>query len=50
MFKDLMVPITSTAGDTDAIDIAIGLAVSHGSHLRALEIVHLPMPMAAYSP
>lgn len=47
MFKDLMVPITGTGGDGDAIDAAIGLAKAHGSRLRALQIVHLPMPIAA---
>lgn len=47
MFKDLMVPITGTAGDSDAIDIAIGVAKAHNSHVCALEIVYLPMPMAS---
>lgn len=47
MFKDLLVPITGTSTDADALNLAIQLAASEGSHVTALEIVSLPMPMAS---
>jgi len=46
LLKDLMVPITGTSGDEDAIGMAVGLARAYRSHLCAWEIVHLPMPIA----
>lgn len=45
MFKDLVVPVTATPGDADAINVAIDLAVHFGAHLAILEMVNLPMPM-----
>ena len=45
MFRDLVVPITGTSGDTDALDVAIDLATSLDAHLMVLEMVHLPVPM-----
>lgn len=45
MYKDLVVPITGTPGDMDALNIAIDLAASHGAHLTVLEMLNLPTPM-----
>lgn len=45
MYKDLVVPVTATPGDADAINAAIDLAVHFGAHLTVLEMVNLPMPM-----
>jgi nucleotide-binding universal stress UspA family protein len=47
MFKDLMVPMTGTSGDADALNIAIDLAADHGAHLTVMELVNLPMPVTA---
>lgn len=46
MFKDLVVPVTATPGDADAIDAAIDLAAHFGAHVSILEMVDLPMPAA----
>lgn len=43
MFKDLLVPITGTPGDEDAIDTAIAIAASFDAHLSILELINLPM-------
>lgn len=45
MFKDLLLPITATAGDANAIDAAVALAGLSDAHLAVLEIVNLPVPM-----
>jgi nucleotide-binding universal stress UspA family protein len=42
MFKDLVVPLTSTSGDTTALDFAIARAASHGAHLTVIETLNLP--------
>lgn len=42
--KDLVVPITNTAGDSNALAAAIAIAGRHNVHLSALEIVNLPVP------
>jgi nucleotide-binding universal stress UspA family protein len=42
MFKDLLVPITGTPGDSDALNMAIDLARSLDAHLSILELVNLP--------
>lgn len=47
MFKDLVVPITASAGDLDALNLAIDLATSHQAHLSVLEMVNLPLPAAS---
>ncbi len=47
MFKDLIVPVTATSGDDDAINIGIALAGSFGARLTVLEMVNLPMPLAS---
>jgi nucleotide-binding universal stress UspA family protein len=44
MIQDLMLPITGSAGDTAALDAAIGLASSLGAHLSVIEPLHLPLP------
>lgn len=46
MFKDLIVPVTATPGDADAINVAIDLAAHFAAHLAILEMVNLPMPSA----
>jgi len=43
MFKDLLVPMTGTPGDTDALNMAIDLATKLDAHLSILELVNLPM-------
>jgi nucleotide-binding universal stress UspA family protein len=46
MYKDLMIPMTGSDGDTDALIVAVGLATRHGAHLSVLEMIDLPMPLA----
>ena len=46
MLRDLVVPITNTAGDADAVAVAIALATHQNAHLALLEFVNLPMPLA----
>lgn len=45
MYKDLMIPMTGSDGDADALTVAIALAKSHGARLTALEMIDLPMPI-----
>ncbi|KQZ60083.1 MULTISPECIES: universal stress protein [unclassified Lysobacter] len=45
MYKDLMIPMTGSDGDDDALTFAMALAKSSGARLTALEMVDLPMPM-----
>jgi nucleotide-binding universal stress UspA family protein len=47
MFKDLLLPVTGTPTDADALNLAIALAASEGSHVTVLEIINLPMPLAS---
>lgn len=44
MYKDLVVPITTTPGDADAIEAGIALAAAFEAHLTLLEMVSLPLP------
>ena len=44
MVKDLVVPITNTAGDGNALAAGIALAERLDAHLSVLEIVNLPVP------
>lgn len=44
MIKDLVIPITNTAGDGNAVAAAMALAAREGAHLAVLEIVNLPVP------
>ena len=46
MIKDLVVPITNTAGDANAVAAAVALATLKNAHLALLEFVNLPMPPA----
>jgi nucleotide-binding universal stress UspA family protein len=45
MFKDIVIPITGTSGDSYALNIALDLASAHGAHLTVMEIVNLPLPV-----
>ena len=42
MIKDLVVPITRTAGDANALNAALAIASAHGAHLSVLEFENLP--------
>ena len=44
MIKDLVIPITNTAGDANALAAAIVLAARENAHLAVLEIANLPLP------
>lgn len=44
MIRDIVVPITATAGDMDALKAAIDLATDQGAHLSVLEMLSLPVP------
>jgi hypothetical protein len=44
MIKDVMVPITNTAGDANALASAIALATHADARLNVLEFVNLPLP------
>ncbi len=46
MIRDLVVPITDTAGDANAVAAAVAMATAHGAHVAVLEFVNLPMPPA----
>ena len=46
MIKDLVVPITDTAGDANAVAAAVTLATQKSAHLAILEFVNLPLPPA----
>ncbi len=44
MFKDIVIPITGTSGDSYALNMALDLASAHGAHLTVMEMVNLPLP------
>lgn len=44
MIRDLVVPITNTEGDANALAVAVALAAREGAHLTVLQIFNLPMP------
>ncbi len=44
MIKDVVIPITGTAGDGNAVDFALALAARMDAHIAVLEIVNLPVP------
>ncbi|MEJ1095536.1 MULTISPECIES: universal stress protein [unclassified Pseudoxanthomonas] len=44
MYKDLVIPITATPGDSDAINVGITLAGAFEAHLTVLEMVNIPAP------
>jgi nucleotide-binding universal stress UspA family protein len=43
MFKDILVPLTGTTGDADAIRVALSLAAHAHAHVALLEMINLPM-------
>lgn len=45
MYKDIVLPVTATPGDGDAINAAITLAGAFKAHLTVLEMVNIPMPV-----
>lgn len=45
MFKDIVIPITGTSGDSYALNMALDLARAHDAHLTVLEMVNLPLPV-----
>jgi len=47
MFKDLVLPITATPGDNDALNAGIALANAFGARLTVLEMVNLPVSLAS---
>ncbi|HTD28525.1 MAG TPA: universal stress protein [Xanthomonadaceae bacterium] len=44
MIKDVIIPITNTAGDANALTAAIALATHANAHLNVLGFVNLPLP------
>ncbi|QCW24938.1 hypothetical protein FE772_03890 [Lysobacter enzymogenes] len=46
MYKDLMIPMTGSAGDADALRLAVKLAARHSARLSVLESVDLPVPIS----
>lgn len=44
MIRDLVFPVTNTAGDRNALTAAIALAGREQAHLAVLELINLPMP------
>jgi nucleotide-binding universal stress UspA family protein len=44
MYKDLIVPVTATPGDNDAINVGVALAQAFEARLTVLEMVNLPVP------
>lgn len=44
MIKDLVFPITNTAGDGNALAAAVALAAREDAHLAVLVMINLPMP------
>lgn len=46
MFKDIVIPITGTSGDSYALNMALDLALAHEAHLTVMEMVNLPFPVA----
>lgn len=45
MYHDLMLAITGTRGDADAVTAAAALATQLGAHLTAVQTLHLPVTM-----
>jgi nucleotide-binding universal stress UspA family protein len=43
MIQDLMLPITETTGDANALAASIALADAHGAHLSVVQPLNLPM-------
>jgi nucleotide-binding universal stress UspA family protein len=47
MIQDLMLPITDTSGDPNAISAAIALAAAYEAHLSVVQPVNLPLPISS---
>jgi nucleotide-binding universal stress UspA family protein len=45
MIQDLLLPITDTSGDPEAVSAAIALAAAYGAHLSVVQPVSLPLPV-----
>jgi nucleotide-binding universal stress UspA family protein len=45
MIHDLMLPITGTTGDDNAVTAAISLAANYGAHVSVVQSVILPLPI-----
>lgn len=45
MFKDIVIPITGSSGDSYALNMALDLALAHDARLTVLEMVNLPLPV-----
>lgn len=45
MFKDIVIPITGTPGDSYALNMALDLALAHEAHLTVMQMVNLPLPV-----
>jgi nucleotide-binding universal stress UspA family protein len=45
MIQDLLLPITDTSGDPEAVAAAIALAATYGAHLSVVQPVSLPLPV-----
>jgi len=45
MFRDILVPMTGSAGDMDALNVALDLAASQEARVSVMELVSLPTPV-----
>ena len=45
MIQDLMLPVTGTAGDDNAITVAVALAANYGAHVSVVQPIILPLPI-----
>lgn len=45
MIKDIVLPLTGTAGDANAVAAALDLTATEDAHLALLELVNLPVPV-----
>lgn len=45
MIQDLMLPITGTAGDDNAVNASVALAANYGAHVSVVQSVILPLPV-----
>ena len=45
MIKDIVLPLTGTPGDANAVSAAVAVAAAEDAHLALLELVNLPVPV-----
>ena len=45
MIKDIVLPLTGTPGDANAVTAALALTAAEDAHLALLELVNLPVPV-----